>query len=293
MLGALKNLSFALSCGDNQHQRQQGGLSTGVLCCLVSIWLSDILLDFISWLERSEFSLKSWQAEQTKFPRYFPVLAANCKEESPCWALMDERALEQQWHARTQNCAGAEDSSSQECWLTLTFPPAQEGEWHRGNRHCHPMPGHWVTMSIPLPWHHLQIALPKAPKPPEPGRSQKSQCGLGNFRKRYKGKYCHLSNDSFTLLQLFFYQYLDVFPYSHYKLLIPVPRHQPESPLVKFWPQAGVIKEHDKLPRTVSKKQNVLCEIAPARGDSFDFVFCRQQLSNCPGIPFGLSEQNT
>lgn len=124
----IKNLSFALSCVDNQHQRQQGGLSTGVLCCLVSIWLSDILLDFISWLERSEFSLKSWQAEQTKLPRYFPVLAASCKEKGPCWALMDERALQQQWPARTQNCAAAEDSSSQKGWLALTSRPAQDGE---------------------------------------------------------------------------------------------------------------------------------------------------------------------
>lgn len=120
----IKNLSSALSCVDNRHQRQQGGLSTGVLCCLVSIWLSDILLDFISWLERSEFSLKSWQAEQTEFPRYFPVPAANCEEKSSCWTLMEERALGQQWHVRTQNCAGAEDNSSQ-CWLTLTSPPAQ------------------------------------------------------------------------------------------------------------------------------------------------------------------------
>lgn len=122
----IKNLSFALSCVDNRHQRQQGGLSTGVLCCLVSIWLSDILLDFISWLERSEFSLKSWQAEQTEFPRYFPVPAADCEEKSSCWTLMEERALGQQWHVRTQNCAGAEDNSSQ-CWLTLTFPSCSRG----------------------------------------------------------------------------------------------------------------------------------------------------------------------
>lgn len=230
----IKNLSFALSCVDNRHQRQQGGLSTGALCCLVSIWLSDILLDFISWLERSEFSLKSWQAEQTKFPWYFPVLAANCKEKSLCWALVDERALEQQWHARTQNCAGAEDNSSKKCWLTLTSPPAQVREWHSWNRHCHPIRSHWVTMSIPLPWNPIWIALPKAPKPLKAGKSQKHQCGLGSFRKRYKGKYCHLNNDSFTLLQLFFYQYFDVFTYSHYKSLIPVPRHQPEPPLVIF-----------------------------------------------------------
>lgn len=100
----------------------------------------------------------------------------------------------------------------------------------------------WPCPPIPLPWHPVGIALPKAPKPLKPGRSQKSQCGLGSFMKRYKGKYCHLNNDSFTLLQLFFYQYFDVFTYSHYKWLIPVPRHQPEPPLVIFWPQAGVIK---------------------------------------------------
>lgn len=179
----IKNLSFALSCVDNRHQRQQGGLSTGVLCCLVSIWLSDILLNFISWLERSEFSLKSWQAEQTESPRYFPVPAADCEEKSSCWTLMEERALGQQWHVRTQNCAGAEDNSSQ-CWLTLTSPPAQGGD-----RDCHQCSSHWVTMPIPLPWHPLWTAPPKAPKHLKPQRSQKSQCGLGSFRKRYKIKY--------------------------------------------------------------------------------------------------------
>lgn len=82
---------------------------------------------------------------------------------------------------------------------------------------------HWVTMPIPLPWHPVQIALPKAPKHLKPQRSQKSQCGLGSFRKIYKVKYCHLNNNSFTLLQLFFYQYFDAFICSHYKWLIPVP----------------------------------------------------------------------
>lgn len=44
--------------------------------CSVSIWWSDIFLVFILRLERSEFSLKGWQAEQSKFPRDFSVLAA-------------------------------------------------------------------------------------------------------------------------------------------------------------------------------------------------------------------------
>lgn len=150
----IKNLSFALSCVDNQHQRQQGRLSTGVWCCLVSIWLSDILLDFISWLERSEFSLKSWQAEQTEFPRYFPFLAANCKEKGPYWAL------EQQWHTRTPSWAGAEDKSSKKSWLSS--PPL--------------LLRLEQALPIPLPRHPAQVALPKAPKPLKPGRSQKRQC---------------------------------------------------------------------------------------------------------------------
>lgn len=66
-----------------------------VLRCSVSIWLSDILLVFISRLERLEFSLKSWQAEQTKFPRDFPVLAAHCKEKCPSRVLADKSTLEQ------------------------------------------------------------------------------------------------------------------------------------------------------------------------------------------------------
>lgn len=79
----IKSLSFALSCVDNRHQGQQGGLCIGVLRCSEAIWLSDILLVFISRLERLAFSLKSWQAEQTKFPRDSPVLAARCKEKNP------------------------------------------------------------------------------------------------------------------------------------------------------------------------------------------------------------------
>lgn len=210
----IKNLSFALSCVDNQHQRQQGGLCTGVLCCLVSIWLSDILLDFISWLERSEFCLQSWQAEQTQLPRYFPVPAASCKEKGPCWALMDERALQQQWPAGPRIVQ------------ELSTVPHSSAGWHsaplllkRGvtqGEQALPPNARGVLVPFPLPWHPLGTALPKAPKHLKPGRSQKSQCGLGSCWKRYKGKYCHLNNDSFPLLQLFFYQYFDVFTYSHY-----------------------------------------------------------------------------
>lgn len=67
----------------------------------MSIRLSGILLFFILRLERSEFSVKSWQAEQTKFPRDFPVLAARCKE-SPRSTLADESRLEHQRRAKTQ-----------------------------------------------------------------------------------------------------------------------------------------------------------------------------------------------
>lgn len=39
----------------------------------------------------------------------------------------------------------------------------------------------------------------------------------------------------------------------------------------------------------VRNKMIFLCEIAPGRDGSFHFASCRQQLSNYPGNPFGLS----
>ena len=103
----IRSPSFALSCIDNRHQRQQAALYVRVLRCSVSIWLSGILLGFILRLERTEFSLKSWQAEQTKFPGDFPALAARCKERSPSRALAAESRLEQQCPAETQSCRAA------------------------------------------------------------------------------------------------------------------------------------------------------------------------------------------